>query len=1014
VLNFEEVLSGPEKEIADGGASAIPENETVRETAKVADTATKPPSQASLKTAREYAALGLPVYSYGVGSNRLDRRPDNRRNLASTNPKSLYNNWEAYKAGTGIATATGKGGAFAVTAHRDFFNQHPTLPPTLSIEKADGQLVVLFKYPQGYRIPSHSNVGGLSVTGSHGFIILPPMVPDAWVGASLAYAPEWLLDKVARGKWGPRGKAAAGTFVPPAETPVPARAEGGTPGTPAAAVTTVTPAETVGAARVEPVTPGTENGADEVQQEEAPRDPGAGPRGESPKVTAEVSAWLDANVEQILPGVWCFGWNMDPPTSWQWPKGKAPTLSAIASGGFMFTTSCRYKEKPMLAPEEDKDPLNFAVRRYGSFHIDFDHADPAMALVDLRRLVFEILPPLGIQPAQVPVFFSGSKGFHASLHPALLGLDQGDRFLPMIYTKLAEKIGGDLPTMDTGIYNMGYGRQFRIPNILRASKGTHKIPLRLDEIREGGLTIEAVRDLSKTPRLDVPLPPVEASPADAPIRSLVKQIRREVWEAMAKPRAERIEMTEEEREAVAAEIRPCIARTLKMETYEGKVSNFDELLASVLVPYAKLVGWDQDEAMDVFGDFLGSFTGSATFDTVEARFGQFEKKWSATGLPWKCSITRSKLPSFSCAGCPAYKPEERQDPGDVFPDDIPPEDEPKAKPSPGKGMFSIMTGAQIMAAEFPNRPLLDGLLDEGESLGLMAANGVGKSLAALDMALALADPEADKLWGRYAKTRPLRTLFCQSEVTAKGLQKRLRAMQAADPRLAPLVNQLAFVSYEGSGRVSGDIESDAIYAAFMTGIERVKPDLLVVDPLVSFHGRDENHADMRKPLDRLTRIQDTVGNGLAILLVHHLGENTHTKSTFKGRGSSAIGDWLANIVTLERHDKLPGKFKLEHHKARNFELGSPLWLSRDTGLRLTPCEDPGARLADGPEQAVSALELLGGRVDKQRELVDKLREIHTELGKSTVEDWIKKAVEGGLILKEKMDGKSFALSLPAQ
>ena len=729
----------------------------------------------------------------------------------------------------------------------------------------------------------------------------------------------------------------------------------------------------------------------------------------------EVLSWLDAHEEHLLPGRMGFGWMPEAVAGWRWPKsgGKPFRLSEVAAQGAMFVTSCRYDKKPLRAPDERKDIMNLAVMRFGHLCLDFDSKEnPSKALNDLRQMVFLVLPPLGIPPEHVAIFMSGGKGFHCIVYAPSLGLEDGDRLLPRIYKKLAVKIGAGLSTLDSSIYNLGRGRQFRLPQIKRGN-GLHKIPLTLDEIRPTGLSLQEMKKLAKGPRL-IPLPVIVPCAKDAPIRKLVADIKATVWQAASKPPKEAVTLSAEDRAALAAKVQGCAARLLQTEDYEGKMKNLDEVLASVVVPYCKLMGFSLDESKELFGEWLAAFVGSDSYDTIEKRFEQFEKKWNSAGMPWSCDITRRMLPAFDCGDCP-IRIKEAPELSDIFDDDIGrhvvnmmAQARAEVEKEDRAGTYRILAGNAIMAAVYPDNPLLDGLMDEGESLGIMAANGLGKSLALMDMALSLADPDEPKLWGRYAKARPLRSLIFQSEVTAKGLQKRLRIMAAANPKLMPLIGSLSFASYEASGRMAGNIEDTRVYEVFMRAIEQAKPDIIMIDPLVSYHDRDENSAEMRRALDRITKLQDATGT--AVVLAHHVGENSGTKEVFKGRGSTAIGDWLANILHMEAANEEKSVFKISHCKARNFATTAPFFMTRDIGLRLMPCHEPGSKVAEGCEQAVAALRTLGGRVDQQKPLEEFIRTKHA-VSRTQAQRWIETAIEDKRIVELESAGRGKSLGL---
>jgi len=334
-----------------------------------------------------------------------------------------------------------------------------------------------------------------------------------------------------------------------------------------------------------------------------------------------------------------------------------------------------------------------------------------------------------------------------------------------------------------------------------------------------------------------------------------------------------------------------------------------------------------------------------------------------------------------------------------------------AFPEEQKKVHRILTGADIMAMQFDNPPLIDGLLDEGESLGILGANGLGKSLAVLDIALSLADPKVEKLWGRYRKTRPLKLIIFQSEVTSKALKKRLRAMAQERPEVMELIKQLTFPSYGLSGRIAGSITDDSFYSLCLDDVKRVKPDIIVFDPLISYHDGNENDTrEMRGALDRITRLQDDTGT--ACIVTHHLGENSSSKEVFKGRGSSAIGDWYANVLLFEKAEGTTIKtptIKVTPCKARNFELSPPFYLQRTTGLHLVPTVGPESADAQGGRKAVAALRAMGGTVDARARLVEYLEEGGTS--DSTAKRWITAATASGQIKVVAGHGRATGLTL---
>jgi hypothetical protein len=101
------------------------------------------------------------------------------------------------------------------------------------------------------------------------------------------------------------------------------------------------------------------------------------------------------------------------------------------------------------------------------------------------------------------------------------------------------------------------------------------------------------------------------------------------------------------------------------------------------------------------------------------------------------------------------------------------------------------------------------------------------------------------------------------------------------------------------------LENEDDYSALKQMIEENKPDVLVVDPYVKFHNKDENSAqEMGYVLEKLRNIIEDYN--LSIILVHHLGKSSQQGA----RGSSAIMGEYDSCITLNKPES-GSKHKLE-------------------------------------------------------------------------------------------------------
>lgn len=111
----------------------------------------------------------------------------------------------------------------------------------------------------------------------------------------------------------------------------------------------------------------------------------------------------------------------------------------------------------------------------------------ARTLVNRLRLEYSIND-------DIPIFFSGCKGFHVGLDSRYFGLSPSSG-MPKTCKKIASFIANDL-NIDTSIYEAV--RLFRIENTINGKSGLYKIGLTDNELQK--LSINQIKELAKTKR----------------------------------------------------------------------------------------------------------------------------------------------------------------------------------------------------------------------------------------------------------------------------------------------------------------------------------------------------------------------------------------------------------------------------------------------------------------------------------------------------------------------------------
>jgi hypothetical protein len=215
--------------------------------------------------------------------------------------------------------------------------------------------------------------------------------------------------------------------------------------------------------------------------------------------------------------------------------------------------------------------------------------------------------------------------------------------------------------------------------------------------------------------------------------------------------------------------------------------------------------------------------------------------------------------------------------------------------------------SEFLRLEFRAREmLLNPILPERSLAMLYAPRGLGKSWLALSIGLAVASGSPLLRWSSSHKRR---VLYVDGEMPLISLQQRLQSIAAATA--GDIANdhfQLLAADHAESGiNLSGE-EGQQSLEALLPDI-----DLLILDNLSTLCGGGENASDSWLPMQQwLLRLRR---KGLAVLLVHHAGNNG------RQRGTSRREDALDTVIALRRpEDYSPDqgcRFEIHFEKLRN-------------------------------------------------------------------------------------------------
>ncbi|HML53659.1 MAG TPA: AAA family ATPase [Solidesulfovibrio magneticus] len=299
--------------------------------------------------------------------------------------------------------------------------------------------------------------------------------------------------------------------------------------------------------------------------------------------------------------------------------------------------------------------------------------------------------------------------------------------------------------------------------------------------------------------------------------------------------------------------------------------------------------------------------------------------------------------------------------------------------------------------------LVEGLWTVNDTLMLFGVGGTGKSLFALNLAITLTDPSIDLFLDKFPVKKKCKVLMLQSEVSIAGFNDRVKKIYGNKTLPIEVRENIKLVSFLDDIMTSGDFNNDNFFESIKKILTENDQDVLVIDPLISFHNEDENaNTQMRRVLDRIKILgQETK---TSILIIHHSGKSNLGNNNAGGRGASSIGDWASSSIEL-KVVKQSDTYELVHRKSRDFKEFGTIVLRRTESLEFKLVESNSVDI-DGKDVVVlKALGEFGPVPVNQQALAEKICELAPKkdgksIARNTAIKWIKDAQKHSVIKTE--------------
>ena len=224
----------------------------------------------------------------------------------------------------------------------------------------------------------------------------------------------------------------------------------------------------------------------------------------------------------------------------------------------------------------------------------------------------------------------------------------------------------------------------------------------------------------------------------------------------------------------------------------------------------------------------------------------------------------------------------------------------------GVGPLQIVRAADLAQAQ-PDAQWLVREVWGRSSVGIIGGQPkLGKSWLALDLAVSVAS--STPCLGHFAVEDPGRALIYLAEDALPQQRSRLDAL--CEHRRIPIESLDLHVVTEPVLRLDLEADRDRLN----TAVARLRPKVLVLDPLVRLHRLDENRAqEISGLLSFLREIQRA--HEVSVVLVHHASKKHRSRPGQALRGSSDIHAFGDDLVHLYAPSEAELVMAVEHRSA---------------------------------------------------------------------------------------------------
>lgn len=199
----------------------------------------------------------------------------------------------------------------------------------------------------------------------------------------------------------------------------------------------------------------------------------------------------------------------------------------------------------------------------------------------------------------------------------------------------------------------------------------------------------------------------------------------------------------------------------------------------------------------------------------------------------------------------------------------------------------------LLGTDWPEENFIEGgLFSRGDTLIIGAESKAGKSTLVFTLLRQLMT--GGSFLG-FKVLKPLSVLLMQAEIREPKLKSRLINTYGSVDK--DVLSRSYAWNTRGAILIENDIEE------IKSNLKELKPDILVIDPLINFHTYDENNASQMSNLFRRLDLLKSEFN-LSVIMSQHFrkvsaGAKTNEALLERIRGTSALRGWADTTIVME-------------------------------------------------------------------------------------------------------------------